>query len=85
MTEIYLVRHGQASFGKKVYDNLSEIGLEQGFLLGKYFKKINVNFDQAYVGTLRRQVQTFEQIKKSFNSSLNCEQSSLLNEYDVPE
>lgn len=83
MTEIYLVRHGQASFGEKVYDNLSKLGLEQGFLLGKYFKKINVNFDKAYVGTLRRQVQTFEQIKKSFNISLNCEQSSLLNEYDV--
>ena len=26
MTDIYLVRHGQASFGEKDYDNLSKLG-----------------------------------------------------------
>ena len=83
MTEIYLVRHGQASFGKKDYDNLSEIGLQQSYLIGKYFKKINLNFDKAFVGTLKRQIQTYEQIIKSFNNSLDFENSSLLNEYDV--
>ena len=44
MTSIYLVRHGQASFGKKDYDNLSEIGKKQSFLLGKHFKKLKLNF-----------------------------------------
>ena len=44
MTNIYLVRHGQASFGKKDYDNLSEIGKKQSFLLGEHFKKLKLNF-----------------------------------------
>ena len=46
MTSIYLVRHGQASFGKKDYDNLSEIGEKQSFLLGEHFKKLKLNFDK---------------------------------------
>ena len=43
MTSIYLVRHGQASFGKKDYDNLSEIGEKQSFLLGEHFIKLKLN------------------------------------------
>ena len=31
MTDIYLVRHGQASFGKANYDKLSELGGQQPF------------------------------------------------------
>ena len=46
MTTIHLVRHGQASFGKEDYDNLSEIGLKQAFLLGQHFKNLNLNFDK---------------------------------------
>ena len=42
MTDIYLVRHGQASFGEKDYDNLSKLGLEQSYLLGQHFNHINV-------------------------------------------
>ena len=42
MTSIYLVRHGQASFGKKDYDNLSGIGEKQSFLLGEHFKKLKL-------------------------------------------
>ena len=53
MTIIHLVRHGQASFGKEDYDNLSEIGLKQAFLLGKYFKTLNIKFDKIFVGTLK--------------------------------
>lgn len=40
MTTIYLVRHGQASFGKSNYDELSENGEAQATLLGQYFKQI---------------------------------------------
>ena len=35
MRLIYLVRHGQASFGKRDYDALSELGHEQSRLLGR--------------------------------------------------
>ena len=40
MTTIYLVRHGQASFGKSNYDELSQNGEAQATLLGRYFKDI---------------------------------------------
>ena len=83
MTIIHLVRHGQASFGKDDYDNLSEIGLKQAFLLGQYFKNLNLNFDKIFVGTLKRQIQTYKQIIKSYNTSIELESSPLLNEYDV--
>lgn len=36
MSVIYLVRHGQASFGSDDYDRLSTIGREQAQALGEY-------------------------------------------------
>ena len=36
MATIYLVRHGQASFGKENYDQLSPRGWEQGRILGRW-------------------------------------------------
>ena len=83
MTIIHLVRHGQASFGKEDYDNLSEIGLKQAFLLGQYFKTLNLKFDKIFVGTLKRQIQTYKQMIKSYNTSIELESTPLLNEYDV--
>ena len=83
MTSIYLVRHGQASFGKKDYDNLSETGRKQSFLLGEHFKRLKLNFDKIYVGTLKRQIQTSEQILKNYDNKIYIERTPLLNEYDV--
>ena len=83
MTIIHLVRHGQASFGKEDYDNLSEIGVKQAFLLGQYFKTLNLKFDKIFVGTLKRQIQTYKQIIKSYDTSIEHESTPLLNEYDV--
>ena len=40
MTTIYLVRHGQASFGAASYDKLSATGEQQATVLGQYFQKI---------------------------------------------
>ena len=36
MATIYLIRHGQASFGKENYDQLSPRGWEQGRVLGRW-------------------------------------------------
>ena len=83
MTTIHLVRHGQASFGKEDYDNLSETGLKQAYLLGQHFKTLNLNFDKIFVGTLKRQIQTYKQIIKSYDTSIELESTPLLNEYDV--
>jgi broad specificity phosphatase PhoE len=37
MGNLYLVRHGQASFGAADYDQLSELGQRQSVRLGEYF------------------------------------------------
>jgi hypothetical protein len=38
MTTIYLVRHGQASFGAASYDQLSAKGEQQAQVVGDFFK-----------------------------------------------
>lgn len=35
MGAVYLIRHGQTSFGKADYDKLSELGVEQSQVLGR--------------------------------------------------
>lgn len=57
MAAIYLVRHGQASFGKADYDQLSEKGSKQAEMLGKFWQKMTVP-DQCYAGDLLRHHQT---------------------------
>ena len=54
MAELYLVRHGQASFGAADYDRLSERGEQQSVWLGEYFARlekqgIGINL-ASYVG-----------------------------------
>lgn len=60
MGQIYLVRHGQASFGAADYDQLSELGYEQSRLLGVWFAQCGLRFDRVVVGGLRRHRQTAE-------------------------
>lgn len=58
MATLYLVRHGQASFGAENYDQLSPLGEQQSLRLGEYFKAKGLCFDAAFSGTLARQRQT---------------------------
>lgn len=60
MAQIFLVRHGQASFGAADYDQLSELGTEQSRLLGAWFAQCGIGFDRVVVGGLRRHRQTAE-------------------------
>lgn len=60
MATIYVIRHGQASFGADDYDNLSETGRLQATRLGEYLRDTGVRFDAAYCGQLRRQRDTAE-------------------------
>ncbi|CAN5422279.1 histidine phosphatase family protein [soil metagenome] len=64
MGTLYLVRHGQASFGADDYDMLSPLGQQQSLRLGEYFRHKGVTFDAALTGTLNRQLQTFAGICK---------------------
>jgi broad specificity phosphatase PhoE len=60
MSTIYLVRHGQASFGTDNYDRLSGNGKEQARLLGEFFAASGERIDRIYSGQLQRQRETAE-------------------------
>ena len=65
MGTLYLVRHGQASFGADDYDQLSELGWRQARRLGAYWREREgaaLAFDAVLTGTLRRQQQTWQGI-----------------------
>lgn len=58
MTTIYLVRHGQASFGAESYDKLSPNGELQAKVLGQYFNKILKEEPYVVAGSMQRHQQT---------------------------
>jgi len=60
MGTLYLVRHGQASFGADDYDQLSDLGQRQCQQLGRHWAERNLVFDAVIMGTLRRHRQTWE-------------------------
>lgn len=66
MSELFLVRHGQASFGADNYDQLSPLGAKQGEALGRYWTEKGMAFDKVYVGPLRRHEQTLTAVSQIF-------------------
>lgn len=58
MGSIYLIRHGQASFGAENYDVLSPLGIQQSAALGDYLSQLGVRFDRCVSGELNRQQDT---------------------------
>jgi broad specificity phosphatase PhoE len=58
MATIYLIRHGQASFGAEDYDKLSELGQRQAGVAGEYLRDHGIELDAAYSGDLLRQRET---------------------------
>lgn len=82
MGTLYLVRHGQASFGADDYDQLSELGRRQSVRLGEYFGERGIHFDGLIAGTLRRHKQTLEGILQGMNRAGDHLSWEGLNEYD---
>ena len=58
MATIYLIRHGQASFGAEDYDKLSALGMRQAQVAGEYLRDHGIILDAAYSGELLRQRET---------------------------
>ena len=56
--KLFLVRHGQASFGSSNYDKLSPLGHAQAQLLGEHFTAIGRNLDGVVTGRMQRQIDT---------------------------
>ena len=62
MALLFLVRHGQASFGAADYDRLSDLGRKQSRWLGEYFHERGIVFTRALAGALTRQQATATEI-----------------------
>ena len=82
MGTLYLVRHGQASFGAANYDQLSALGVQQCQRLGAYFAGKQRRFAAVYTGTLQRQVQSYDALADGLGQRHPTLQLPGLNEYD---
>jgi broad specificity phosphatase PhoE len=82
MGTLYLVRHGQASFGADDYDRLSELGHRQSVRLGEYFAERGIHFDGLIAGTLRRHKETLAGILQGMNRGGEHLSWDGLDEYD---
>jgi broad specificity phosphatase PhoE len=70
MGTLYLVRHGQASFGAADYDQLSDLGRRQCERLGQWFAARGVAaFDAVITGTLKRHLQSLAAIEAGLNAT----------------
>ncbi len=82
MGTLYLVRHGQASFGADDYDQLSPLGARQSVRLGEYFAQKGLQFEAVITGSLRRHAQTWQGIAEGLKTTLEPLVLPGLNEYD---
>ncbi|HYL11941.1 MAG TPA: histidine phosphatase family protein [Terriglobales bacterium] len=67
MSNIYLVRHGQAGT-RDAYDSLSPLGCRQSRLLGEYFASQGIRFSAAYSGEMSRQQQSGEEVRAGYGA-----------------
>jgi broad specificity phosphatase PhoE len=82
MSTLYLVRHGQASFGTDNYDQLSTLGREQVALLGQFFAESGEKIDRIYSGSLQRQRETADIVAGAIGLSEPIVIDDAFDEYD---
>ena len=82
MAELFMVRHGQASFGTGNYDQLSALGERQGVWLGQYFAERGIAFDRVVTGSMQRHRQTADAIFRGLGGAESYDEDPGLNEYD---
>ncbi len=84
MSEVCLIRHGQASFGAENYDRLSELGRRQARWLGERLAGLGVRPARIVAGTLSRQRATADALLDGLGGArLPVETHAGLNEYDA--
>lgn len=69
MSDLYLVRHGQARFLTDDYDRLSDLGQQQAHLLGRYWAGREQQWDQVWCGPLNRHQQTHDAVAEAYRIS----------------
>ncbi len=66
MSVMYLIRHGQASFGAENYDMLSPRGIEQSRILGGHLIDAGILPDAIYTGRMARQKDTEKEVRERY-------------------
>ncbi|MGA4323524.1 histidine phosphatase family protein [Ectopseudomonas hydrolytica] len=83
MGSIYLIRHGQASFGADDYDVLSPVGVRQAEVLGEHLSQLGIVFDRCISGSLRRQQHTANAALQRMNGAPALDIDEAFNEFDA--
>ena len=87
MSMIFLIRHGQASFGKEDYDRLSPLGKKQARILAQHLLNTGFQPDAVYSGTMARQTATAEELLDLYRGANRkapeLQMLSGFNEYDT--
>ncbi|WP_300425850.1 histidine phosphatase family protein [uncultured Thalassolituus sp.] len=85
MAAIYLVRHGQAGFGKLNYDQLSDLGKQQGELVGQALHARRTEARQVVCGAMRRHRETMQAAQQHWHSWGPVTEMAGFNEFDSDE
>ena len=67
MTHLTMIRHGQANSDAKDeqgYDMLTSLGHQQAKWFGEHLLQTGASFDKIYSGTLRRQIETAQDVNQ---------------------
>ncbi len=87
MSMIYLIRHGQASFGHHNYDRLSPLGIRQAGILARHLFDSGFQPDAVCSGSMDRQTTTAEEVLNLYQDRGNplpgLECMAGFNEYDT--
>lgn len=83
MPELFIIRHGQASFGADNYDVLSDLGQSQARAVGRALMRQGVTGADAWMtGTLQRQKDTLAGVAEAMGVTPAPILHPGLNEYD---
>jgi broad specificity phosphatase PhoE len=80
-----LVRHGQASFGAKEYDALSDLGKEQSRVLGRSLLSRGSAPDLVLRGNMRRHVQTAAALQEGAGTEVTEQLDDGWDEFDFQQ
>ncbi|NBD21623.1 histidine phosphatase family protein [Aquabacterium fontiphilum] len=82
MGALYLIRHGQASFGSQNYDALSPVGHQQGYAVGQALKARGVAPEVAVAGTMQRHQETARAALSAMALDVPMQLHAGVNEFD---
>ena len=83
MSQLLVVRHGQARLFEANYDRLSERGHRQARLLGEHWVRRGILFDEVYTGPCTRQMDSAAAIGEVYSGSgVEWPECTRLEEFD---